>query len=388
MKVLHILGYLAERYGGPPRVAINLGQALQKLGVGVSWWATATEADKIGLAELDPGAYLFPTKFPHSWCRSPDFRHTLARHIDEADVLHLHQVWDYPLYAASQLARKHNKPYIVTPHGIFSQPWRYNSLKKQLYLRLIAHPFLNNAACIHAITPTELSGFGKVGLQVPYVVIPNGIDRREFAELPTPSIAEQQWPELQNRIVVFFLGRLSPEKGLDLLIHAWKNIKVQYSKAILMIAGPDHNGYRSEVESFVAKWGVKDSVLFTGMLKGRHKMQALSRADIFIQPSYSEGFSMSILEALAAGKPCVITENCNFPEVAEIDAGKVISSTVEDISDALLSLLAIDRYTRQQMGLRGKHLVINHYTWDIAAQKMLTVYENVIEGEPIPTYFE
>jgi glycosyltransferase involved in cell wall biosynthesis len=388
MQVAQVLGYLAARYGGPSRVALRLGQALESRGVVISWWATATVEEQQELASLGAHARLFPRTHPSSWYRSPALSHALQKHIKELDLLHLHQVWDYPLYAAAQSAQQAGKPYLVTPHGIFSQPWRYASLKKRVYLRWIARPFMNRAACIQAVTPAELEGFHKIGIRVPYVVIPNGIDQDEFADLPLPGEADDYWPVLRGRRVMLFLGRLSPEKGLDQLVPAWKQVVQEYPDAILVIAGPDHRGYRATVEALVERHGIADKVLLPGMLVGKEKLLALRRADIYTQPSYSEGFSMAVLEALACGKPCLITPGCNFGEMAEVGAGEVVEPCTDALATGLAKLLSRSSTERQEMGNRGRNLVLAKYTWDIVARKMLTVYHCILNQESIPLYPE
>jgi glycosyltransferase involved in cell wall biosynthesis len=386
MNVFHIIGYLSPRYGGPPKVALCLGKAVKKFGIKVSWWSTATPMELQELAYLESQAHFFEPGFPRSWYYSRKLRQDLAKKINEADLLHLHQVWDYPLYAAAQLAQKHNKPYVVSPHGIFTQRWRYASLKKRIYLNLMARPFLNKASCLCATVPAELEGFKRAGICAPYTVIPNGINPDEFASLPATREADERWPVLRDRLVVLSLGRISPEKGLDQLIPAWKQVIRQYPTAFLMIAGPDHRGYGAVIESLVDQEDLRHHVFMSGILQGRDKLLALSRADIFAQPSYSEGFSLSILEALVCGKPCVITTGCNFPEIAHVGAGEVVETNVDALSAALLKLLPLSSEERQKIGEQGKKFVLENYTWDIAARKMLTVYHCILDGRPVPLY--
>ena len=79
------------------------------------------------------------------------------------DVLHLHQVWDYPLYAAARAAEKTNRPYLVTPHGIFGARWRYSSLKKSLYLGLIGNSVPESVCMRPCDRPRRTRGVQKSG---------------------------------------------------------------------------------------------------------------------------------------------------------------------------------------------------------------------------------
>jgi glycosyltransferase involved in cell wall biosynthesis len=388
MHIAHILGYLASHYGGPPQVAINLGRTLKQHQLSVSWWATATAAEQDELAYLGNDARLFHSQFLKPWSYSSALRSTLQAESSKIDIFHLHQVWDYPLQAAASISHKAGKPHLITPHGIFTQPWRYKTPKKQLYLKMFESPMLKQASCIHAIAPNELDGFKQAGLEAPYTVIPNGINPEEFAELPDPKIAEQQWDILRDRTVVLFLGRLSPEKGLDPLIQAWRNVIDLEPNALLMLAGPNFQGYGDKLEALVNSLALNNSVLFPGKLQGASKLAALSRADLFVLPSYSEGFSIAILEALASSKPCVITKNCNFPDVAKSEAGIIVETDATQLSEALLQLIRCSKAERLAMGARGKKLVLEHYTWEIVTRKMLTVYHCLAENKPVPLYPE
>lgn len=119
------------------------------------------------------------------------------------------------------------------------------------------------------------------------------------------------------------------------------------------------------------------------MLTGSQKLAALSGADIFVLPSHSEGFSMSTLEAVACGLPVVITKDCHFEEVEQMQAGKVIDGNLAELSEALIQLLA-DRPLCEKMGKAGKKLVTDKYTWDKAADKMIDCYEEILNGQRIP----
>jgi glycosyltransferase involved in cell wall biosynthesis len=378
---------MGPQYGGPPKAAISLGQAMADYGIESYWWATATADEKKEFAHLGKKACLFPSRSPNSWYRSPELKRELRKRIDEADILHLHQIWDYPLWVASKLARKFGKPYIVTPHGIFCQPWRYGSIKKKIYLWLIARLILNEASAVHAVNYFEIDGFKKIGLHSPYVVIPNGIEADKYSLIAPPRNALKIWPNLIGKKVVLFLGRISPEKGLDILLECWKTtIKVE-PKALLVVAGPDCKGYSVRLNNLVKKYKVWDNVLFTGLIQGEKKRTLLCNTDVFVQPSYSEAHSLAVLEALASGKPCIITKSCNFPEVQEWGAGYVIpAGNKEALSIALIKTLSLSKMQRKKMGESGRQLVIKKFTVDIMARKMMTVYESIISNKTLPLY--
>jgi glycosyltransferase involved in cell wall biosynthesis len=388
MNIAFVIGYLGQQFGGPPNMVLHLGQALAKFGNSVAWWATATDDEGRKLASPGNSAFLYRPSFPRSWYRSYSLLKNLRFHQGDYDLYHLNQVWDYPVYAGARVARQAQRPYIITPHGIFMEPWRYAGPKKAFYLKFLAIPFLKKASCIHAVTAQEIFGFCKAGITTPYTVVPNGVNSDEYRELPSKDSSRTIWPQIRRGPMVLYLGRLSKEKGLDKLITSWKRVNRLFPSAQLMIAGPDFGNYRQKLELMIKIEGLQSSISMPGMIGGKAKLAALGLADIYIQPSLTEAFSTSVLEALACAIPCVVTNRCNFSELADAGAGEIVEPISESLSDGIIKLLFLDEHLRREMGNKGRELVKRNYSWDIAARKMLTVYRCMLEKKPIPLYPE
>ncbi|NET52430.1 MAG: glycosyltransferase, partial [Merismopedia sp. SIO2A8] len=120
-----------------------------------------------------------------------------------------------------------------------------------------------------------------------------------------------------------------------------------------------------------------NSVTFTGMLTGQLKYAALAAANLYVAPSYSEGFSMSVLEGMASGLPCVITKGCNFPEAAAANAAHVVDIKSEAITNALIECLNNPQQAKA-MGDRAHKLILEKYTWEQVATKMHKVYTTLV----------
>ncbi|RYZ76860.1 MAG: glycosyltransferase [Proteobacteria bacterium] len=157
---------------------------------------------------------------------------------------------------------------------------------------------------------------------------------------------------------------------------AWKRA-LQQSGAKdwhFVVAGPDEGGHRVEVEALVSSLELGSSVSFVGLLQGEEKRAALGAASAFVLPSHSEGFSMSLLEAMGAHLPLLITPHCNFPEAVQVGAALSIEATEESSVQGLDSLFSLSALQLQTMGDCGRSLVEQDYTWESAAQKMESVY--------------
>ena len=253
MHVANILSSLREDYGGPPQAAAGLGAALSRQGIDISYWAPVL-SHRDGLVETGDQTYLFPLARPQSWFRSPLLAKSLKQSPERIDLLHIHEIWSYPQYAAARLAWETGRPYIIRPAGEL-ETWRIRQkgwlkyLKKKIYLTLIGERIMARAGCLHAITPREIPGFRASGFQGPITVIPNGIDPEPFRHLPSPEKSEEFWPILKGKRIVLFLSRLNSEKGLDQLIPAWAQLRRRegYEDAFLVIAGPDDRGFGPQI---------------------------------------------------------------------------------------------------------------------------------------------
>lgn len=382
--VAFVVPYLAGRYGGPPVVALNLGRTLRRLGGRVSWWATAAQEEQQELASLEAEVRLFPRRFPRRWYYSRELASALHRRGGDFDLLHLHQFWDFPVYAGARVGARLAKPFVVTPHGVFSHRWGATAFKKTVYLATLGKYILRRCSCLHATSASEVEAFRKAGYRGAVTLVPHGIDPQEFAALPEAAVAEELWPRLGGRRVVLFVGRVHRVKGLDQLVAAWKDVRQSRHELLLVVAGPDDGGHRAVIEGLIARDGVQDSVLFTGMVTGRKKLALLSRADLFVLPSYAEGFSMAVLEAMASGLPCVLTTGCNFPEAERAGAALTVEPRASDLAEAMGKILDLPAADRRAMGERGRRFVFEHYTWDTAARKMVTVYNCILKGGEVP----
>jgi len=384
MRVLHVAASLSSQWGGPTAVIAGLTAGLVQRGVEVTIFAPGKQEtqDKI-VRPGDAEVRLFKQgSLSRIWTAySSDLARSLHREASQFELIHVHEIWHHPHFAACMAARRANKPYIVTIHGALD-PWCLNhkALRKRIYAMSLQRRILRAAAALQALTQEEAKHIRTFGVDNHIRVIPNGIDSQEFQMLPSREAFEELSPELRGKKVLLFLGRLHPIKGLDILAKAFGKITMGREDVHLVIAGPDSEGHQTQVERELASEGVLSKTTFTGMLAGSQRLAALSRADIFLLPSYSEGFSMALLEAMICGLPVVITRQSCFPEVAEAKAGIVIESDPDQLAEALISLLD-DPQLRKKMGANGHRLAMERFTWDKVADQMVQLYEDVLKGK-------
>jgi len=269
-------------------------------------------------------------------------------------------------------------PYLAYPEGTFDRwPLGQKRLKKSVFWHLVDHRYFSNASAIVALTKSEAESIRQMGLRNRLEIIPNGIEVSDYAEGESRDALERRFPKLRGRLWVLFIGRIHPIKGLAQLVVAFARVHQHYPEALLVIAGPDEKGHRREIEALVQQHGLSNHVLFTGSVLGKEKVGLLQNADIFVLPSYSEGFPLAVLEALACKLPIVLTANCHVPEVAESCAGIEVRNSALELEKAICELLS-DPLMRKQMGENGYRLVQERFTWDRIASMTTHLLVEVI----------
>jgi glycosyltransferase involved in cell wall biosynthesis len=384
-----ILGYLHLESGGPPVLAAAISRELKALNYEPVLIGPTPRGRKTSSLDHQPfEAIAATTDWPHRLLRSKALRQVLRQRIPSLDCVHINGFWNWTVTCAADLARRHDRPFMMTAHGVL-EPWRVRQkqLKKQLFMQLSGRRRLQAAACVHVNTDEEIQGVRAMGYQGPVTVIPNGIDLPERADANAAD-AETIWPQLRNRRVVLFLSRISPEKGLVDLLTAWRSCIDKHDDALLVIAGSGSKANEAKVRQMIEAHGLSNHVLWPGFVSGDAKTALLRRADVYTLPSKSEGFSVSLLEALAFAKPVLITPGCHFPEVMQWEAGLCVPSEAQALAQGLDDLLGRSQTQLTTMGRNGLDLVKTHHTWPQVTRKLATVYECLDRGDPIPLYPE
>lgn len=295
------------------------------------------------------------------------------------DLLHSHGLWMYPSRASLLWARSNKKPYVISPHGMLDS-WAVNHSrwKKRLVGRMYEDAHLHGSACLHALCDAEFEAIRTYGLRNPVCVIPNGIDLPDSLAAAVPV-----WHDLlpTNARVLLYLGRIHPKKGLVNLLHAWK-LTQQGSfddrSWVLAVAGWDQAGHEAELKSLASSLGISNSVFFVGPQFDNAKHASYARADAFVLPSFSEGLPMVVLEAWAHGLPVVKTPQCNLPEGFASCAAIKVEPVVDSIAEGLMSLFTLPDQKRLAMGMQGRRMVEERFTWPRIAEQMLAVYRWVL----------
>lgn len=388
-RVAFVVGQILRESSGVARSCGRLSGALVDQGLPVTIFTAASQGPVArNMLPAQVGCVAARGRWLGGLSHSPQLRVLLERAMPEIDVVHQHSLWMLPNHYASAAAFRFDKPVVYSPRGSL-EPWclRRSWWKKRIADAWFQSRDLRRAACLHALTEQEAAHIRQLGLRNPIAVVPNGVRCNDFDALPDPAPFRQQWPSVADKRICLFLSRVHRKKGLSHLVVAWSRVVKQYPDWHLVIAGPD-DGAEWETRRAATELGIDGDVTFVGPCYGEQKRRALAASEMFVLPSFSEGFSNAILEAMAAGLPVLISPECHFPEVELTAAGVEAEPTVDATERALRDLLEMRPSERREMGRHGRRLVETEYDWESVAQRMAELYRWLVGGGAPPTFVE
>jgi glycosyltransferase involved in cell wall biosynthesis len=386
MKILHVIPSVAPGQGGPSFALPLMARGLARAGVSVD--VATTDDDGLG-GHLDVplgegiaqgGARFFyfrrQTKFyKASWPLTV----WLARNIGRYDCVHIHALFSYASCAAAHLAISNRVPYVVRPLGVLNRWGMANRrrLLKQLSLRLVERRVLGRAAFIHYTSEQERLEAEEAGVMARAAVIPLGVDTTEFQRLPGPERFYEKFPQAAGRDVVLFLSRLDGKKGLDLLLPVFAALRRSEPNALLVVAGAGDEAFTGGLSGLAARLGAADHIIWAGFLSGQEKLSALAAASVFALPSRSENFGIAVVEAMAAGLPCVLSDQIGIaPDVDRLEAGLVVPCEADALASALGRLLA-DSQLRARLGAAARRVVAERFSLEAMTRSLVGLYGRV-----------
>ncbi len=380
MRVLHVTPYFAPayRYGGPPRSILGLCRSLGNAGVDVEVFTTTANGEE-PLAPAPEGVVhegvrvrYFPLSWPRRYWRASGLRTALKKAARDADLVHVHGLWNMTGWAGVAAAQAAGKPYIISPRGML-QPeamQRHREMKSIAYWGL-ERAHLRSAALLHATSALEgreLTPYGP-----PVMLIPNGV--------ASTSASPDAIARMRARAniagddeVVTFLGRLHPIKRLDLLADAFLVVKHARPNARLVIAGPDEGGYKQHVEAMFGP--VASETRWLGAIDRESIAALLSSTQVLVQCSDSESFGMSVAEALAAAVPVVVTTRSGWAEVDAVGCGYSVAHEPVSIAGGILRVL--DHPDPAAMRARALAWARQKFGWESIGRAMRDAYEQAV----------
>lgn len=207
-------------------------------------------------------------------------------------------------------------------------------------------------------------------------VIPNGIDVERFNPEKNTTDIRKEFSLEEDDIVIGFIGRIVPAKGLEYLLNALPYLKEEFKSIKLLIVG--EGSLMEELKERAKKNNIFDNILFIG--RRRDIPEILASINIFVMPSIAEGLPNALLEAMAMGKPIVTTEVGGIPEIVKNGFNGLLVPPRDtlSLSKAIKELISNDRLAAK-LGQAARDLVYDNLSIKAIAQKWQSLYLSILK---------
>jgi glycosyltransferase involved in cell wall biosynthesis len=392
MRILNVTETYAPflEFGGPPVKVRALSEALARRGHEVTvltadWGVekriqgqdtkVTAERSPFGwrLRENGVQAIYLPTWLRYralSW--NPAVKRYCRARLQNFDVVHIFGLYDLLGLAVAAACRARKVPYVIEPIGMFV-PIVRNLWLKRMYHLVWGRTLFQGASAVIATSGQEVEEVvaGRVSRDK-VVLRRNGVEVP--ASLPAPGTFRETQGISTEAKLVLFLGRLSAKKSPELLLQAFASLPAELGGNPLMLvyAGPDEGGMQAQLEQMASQLGVRTRVKFAGPIFGAAKWAAYRDADVFVLPSQNENFGNTAGEAVAAGTPVIVTEECGIAPLLAGEAGMVVPHERSALSQTLHRML--DNEEEHERLAAGCAKVTQRLGWEEPVREMEKLY--------------
>ena len=222
-------------------------------------------------------------------------------------IFHFHGSYIIEFFIFTLILKVFGFSWIVTPHGGYAKnTTNKNGFLKKIYIKTLDKLYIGKAKIVHLFITQETDDFHNWFPKVTTIYIPNGVNIvQEYINHPM---------SIDSSYFVY-CGRLSTEKGLDRLLAGYCSYVKAGGKADLLIIGDGDK--RIFIEEYIKKNDLYEKIKLTGAVFGKEKNKLISKAIACIATSYSEGFPIALLEALALNKPLIVSKETNIGELVK-----------------------------------------------------------------------
>jgi glycosyltransferase involved in cell wall biosynthesis len=375
-RVLHVTPTLDPAAGGPPVVVRRLTGLAAANGF-VAGLLTTGGADKD-----EPGVIVL-----RGQCAAlrRTGRRIIANAVAQADIVHLHTMWSPLVGLTAAEARRTGKPAILSPHGMLD-PWslKQKAWKKRAYFAAVDSRTIAGAARLLFTSRTERDNAATRFASPDSAVIALGADRPPEPPEALAAAFRAIHPDLADRPLLIFLGRLHAKKQPEAAIAAMPTIRTAVPAATLLMVGSGEPKMVANLQALAARLGLSDAVRFFGHLDGIEKWRALAASQLFLLPSRQENFAIAAAEALHAGVPVILTPAVAiWPDIVNAGAGTVIEGNevgggIQDVMATAAVRLLTDDVARRCASTAARMLADRIYTWEASASATYLLYREVI----------
>lgn len=380
--VLHALDFYNRSNTGITFVVRSLIEQCQRLDNRNAQYALASVGDVD--VTVPPGTVTETTEVTANrllrpWRYSPQYAEAVQGLISRCNisVVHVHGTWMYPQFAAVQKAKAQDIPVILTNHGHLEQ-WAlqykppFGALKKQAYLSVMDRPLFRKVDIFHAISMLNRDMLHKLFPRARVEYIPNSID---LDALDAISAGHVRSSNIDRYIL--FVGRMVPQKGVDLLIQAFGVADVPPGTKLLLVGPVESENYAAYLQSLISVSPRKQQIEWRGPVWDEaEKVRLITDAWFVAVPSRSEGLALVNLEASACRTPTITTFDTGLFDWSD-GGGVLVEPNVAALEQALTDAMVWDDTERAQRGEASRKLIADRYSTWITGPRWMELYASL-----------
>ncbi len=354
IRALNLVNSMDLTQGGPPEVIRNLKKSLNK------------DKKIISVLCLDRLKISMILKLIFS----RKARSKIFRFLSKYDIIHSHTIWSFKVALLTFFANSLGIKVIFSSHGYLDDWSMSHSVfkKKIFYILFLRKLFLRSNIFFSNIG--EYKDSKKEFNFADKFVIPNGIDFNIFNK--------KQKKKFFHKKKIIYFGRIHEKKGIEILLKAIKKLpKNFFEKFSFEITGPGESDYTFKINKIIKDYNIDNYVTMLSPKKGKEKIDYLQDADVFVLPSYEEGDSIALKEAMSAYNAVIISEQCRLDLVEKENAGFIIKTEEESLKNALLKL---NDHDLEIMANNSKKIIKKYFDNDYCAKRVLKIYEDLHTG--------
>ncbi len=302
---------------------------------------------------------------------------TFLEEVKSSDIVHAHGHPYLSSLAAAKLAKRCNKPFVLTQHNTFIE---YNGIwdnVEKINDLAVGKQTLKAAQKIIVISKATQNYVLSLGADPEKVeVIYNGVDLNRFKLVPQArAMVRGKLGIPANAVVALTVRRLVYKNGIDTLLESAMIAAKDNPEVVFLVVGkgPDF----ADVKARITQFGIEKNFVLAGFVSDEDLPSYYNAADFFVLPSKSgEGLPLVALEAMACGLPVVATDVGGISEIMIRGFGKIVAPNNPNV----LASAILEWANGESAGLKEKlrQIMTEKYSWDVNVQKLLLVYEEII----------
>jgi glycosyltransferase involved in cell wall biosynthesis len=366
---MHIVQMInALRIGGAEKLVVTFARAARTTDIKLTVVTLRANVPEVKQAVLETGARV--VELHHRKLFSPGRFYRLVRFLqqEDVDIIHTHLAMANILGAAS--GRLAGIPVVTTLHNV-STGSENHTVRGPLESWLLNHSVEQVIAV--GLETAEAQQFRLGGKEI--IVIPNAVEVPGETAASRVRALRQELGIAQGSPLLLSVGRLEPQKGMNDLILAFEKLLLSYPDARLVVAGI--GSLHDRLNREIREAGLQSQVQLLGLRNDIPDL--LAACDLFVSASRWEGLPVSVLEAMAAGKPVVATRVGDLPQVVLDGMGVLVPpGNPDQLADALRLVIA-DPRCGASYGSAAREHVLKEYSASRWADRLLALYARVIQ---------